>query len=85
MALSEFPSERRNRAKNPRLPTDAETEQTDAGTLVFRHTEDGFGRRLVGFLEDVEDWDAMRDELIRRGKNVGALYHKPTYRSIPTE
>lgn len=70
----------RTHESNPRIPADAETEPTDAGTLVYRPTADGLGRELAGFLDDVADWSAMRDELIRRGKSVGALYHLPTYR-----
>ncbi len=82
MALSESSSANTTATTNPRLPTDAETEETDAGTLVFRPTGDGLGRRFAGFLDDVEDWDAMRDELVRRGKDVGAIYHKPVYRRV---
>jgi len=86
MALSESPgaNPKTDHTTNPRPPSDAETEQTDAGTLVFRPTADGFGRRLAGFL-DVDDWNAMREELARRGKDVGAIYHKPTYRQQNTE
>jgi len=80
MAQSKSPSATPNTDSRPLLPADAETEQTDAGTLVYRPTDDGLGRRLAGFLDDVDDWNAMRDELIRRGKDVGALYHLPTYR-----
>jgi hypothetical protein len=63
----------------PPRPTDTEAEKTDAGTLLYRPTADGLGRELAGFA-GVDDWAAMRDELIRRGHGVGALYHKPTYR-----
>lgn len=80
MAHCDSPSDTPARTTNPRLPADAETEQTNAGTLVYRPTADGLGRRLAGFLEAVEDWGAMRDELLRRGKDVGAIYHKPVYR-----
>lgn len=80
MAQSKSPSAAPTpRETYPPLPTDADLDHTDAGTLVYRPTVDGLGRELAGFA-DVDDWDAMRDELLARGISVGALYHKPTYR-----
>jgi hypothetical protein len=45
----------------------------EAGGLVYERDEKP-GRRLVGFV-GVDDWDAIRAELIRRGHGVGALHH----------
>jgi len=55
-----------------------ETEATDAGHLVWDTDIDKPGKRLAGFVA-VEDWDAMRDELIRRGIGVGAIHHKEVF------
>jgi len=54
-----------------------ETERVDdAGILVFN--DDGAGRELVGFA-GVDDWDAVRSELARRGLSVGAIHHKDVF------
>jgi len=63
-------------AVTDRLPY--ETERTDAGVLVWDTDIDKPGKRLAGF-SAVEDWDAMRSELARRGLGVGAIYHKEVY------
>ena len=78
MAQSEFAA-RGIDATASRLPAGSETEQTDAGLLVYEPDDAGLGRQLSGFA-DVDDWDAMRHELIARGHGTGALYHLPTYR-----
>jgi len=49
-----------------------ELDDVDGGVLVFQPEE--VGRRLVGFT-DVDDWSAIRSELIRRGIGVGAIHH----------
>jgi len=59
-----------------------ETEQTDAGYLVWDTGINKPGKRLAGFTL-VTDWDAMRSELARRGLDVGDIYHKETF--SPTE
>jgi len=59
-----------------------ETEQTDAGYLVWDTDIDKPGKRLAGFTL-VTDWDAMRSELAGRGLDVGDIYHKETF--SPTE
>ncbi|PSQ15164.1 hypothetical protein BRD02_07160 [Halobacteriales archaeon QS_8_69_73] len=64
-----------------------EYESVDGGTLVYLvrreerdHLEEPVetDRRLRGFV-DVDDWDAVRSELCRRGHDVGAVHHLPTF------
>lgn len=61
-----------------RFPDDVVVEETDAGLLVYEEIDEYGSRRLIGFA-DVTDRDAMRDELIKRGKGVGALHHLPNF------
>jgi hypothetical protein len=62
-----------------------EYDAVDGGTLVYvveSERRDHLDRparperRLYGFA-DVTDWDAVRSELLRRGRDVGALHHLP--------
>ena len=49
----------------------------DAGVLAF--AADGVGaEELIGFA-DVDDWDAIRSALIKRGLGVGAIHHLETF------
>lgn len=48
----------------------------DGGTLVYER--EGHGRRLAGFA-DVDDWNAVRSQLARRGHGVGAIHHLPVF------
>jgi hypothetical protein len=59
------------------LPTDREltVADTGAGLLIFADC-DGVGRELVAFA-DIDDWDAIRGALQKRGLDVGATYHLP--------
>lgn len=66
-------------SERPPLPENVETVATDAGTLVYRPVGE-FDRGLAGFLDDVDDWNAMRDELARRGHGTGAIHHKPVFK-----
>ena len=49
----------------------------DAGVLVFAKA-DKPGHELIGFA-DVDDWDAIRSALIKRGLGVGAIHHLETF------
>ena len=49
-----------------------EVERVDGGWLVW--AVDGDARTLAGFA-DVDDWDAIRSEVARRGLDVGAIHH----------
>ena len=51
---------------------DLDVEAVDGGHLVW--DVDGRGRSLAGFA-DVDDWDAVRSEVARRGLGVGAIHH----------
>lgn len=64
-----------------------EHDHVDGGTLVYMvevehrdhlDREVRTGRRLRGFA-NVTDWDAVRSELARRGHDVGAVHHLPTF------
>ncbi len=66
-----------------------EYDRIQGGTLVYvlrsdesahRRRRAGTERTLHGFA-DVTDWDAIRKELIRRGHDIGALHHLPTFDS----
>lgn len=53
------------------IPPEAEVEETPAGSLVWMVTSPGV-RELLGFAA-VEDWDAMANELRKRGIAHGAV------------
>lgn len=55
-----------------------ETGEVDGGVLVYERDSDTVGRRLVGFTA-VDDWDAIRSELARRGHGVGAVHQKEVF------
>ncbi|MXV62093.1 hypothetical protein GS429_08465 [Natronorubrum sp. JWXQ-INN-674] len=64
-----------------------ELENAAGGTLVYEPTREyretlgrttQVGRRLVGFV-DVNDWDAIRSELARRGHDVGMVHHREEF------
>lgn len=57
---------------------DLETERVDGGVLVFDSSIEKPGRKLAGFAA-VDDWDAIRSELARRGHDVGAIHHLEEY------
>jgi hypothetical protein len=63
-----------------------EYDPVDGGTLVYvvrreerEHLEEPVEteRRLYGFV-DVDDWNAVRSALSRRGHDIGAVHHLPT-------
>ena len=53
------------------------TERVAGGVLVFAKA-DKPGHELIGFA-DVDDWDAIRSALIKRGLGVGAIHHLETF------
>jgi hypothetical protein len=55
-----------------------ETEDVDGGVLVYDRDCDGIGRELVGFSE-VEDWDALRSAVAKKGHNPGAIHHHEVF------
>lgn len=71
------PTEVQSAESSTNLPSDREltVADTGAGLLVFADC-DGVGRELVAF-SDIDDWDAIRGALQKRGLDVGATYHFP--------
>ena len=64
-----------------------EIDEFDGGTLVYEvereyrphlGRDDVVCRTLAGFAR-VTDWDRVRAELRKRGYDVGAIYHLPSY------
>lgn len=67
------------RSLHPPAESGKRTEAVDGGHLVWEDAD--VGRELVGFAA-VEDWDAIRSELARRGLGVGAIHHLETFDSV---
>lgn len=62
-------------------------ESVDGGDLVFEvlteyrpmlGREKEIGTKLLGFA-NVDDWDALRSVVARRGYGAGTIYHKPEF------